>query len=152
MSSAERFTKSESARHTGCRAQEPYFILCSKIRIISNHRADIFHCCLLAVKFPSFGTAGLWNYQNLLLVRTSNWSKSNQNLLAWKFTFFLVLEENIYCGHSLDASETNEYPYRFFRCTSNEYPQHKFSSRNKKNIYPIIWIIFLFRGMKVLDN
>ena len=39
--------------------------------------------------------------------------------------FFLFLHENICCGYSL------EVPHRG---TSNEYPQHMFSWRNKKNI------------------
>ena len=38
---------------------------------------------------------------------------------------FLFLDENICCGHSLEAPR---------RGASNEYPQHMFSSRNKKNI------------------
>ena len=36
------------------------------------------------------------------------------------YFFFLFLKENIYCGYSLEAP------------LSNEYPQHMFSSRNKK--------------------
>ena len=39
--------------------------------------------------------------------------------------FFLFLHENICCGYSLEAP---------CRGTSNEYPQHAFSWRNKKNI------------------
>ena len=42
--------------------------------------------------------------------------------------FFLFLDENICCGYSLEAPH---------RGASNEYPQHMFSSRNKKNI---MWI------------
>ena len=38
--------------------------------------------------------------------------------------FFLFLDENICCGKSLEAPQG----------ASNEYPQHMFSSRNKKNI------------------
>ena len=45
---------------------------------------------------------------------------SNQNIFAQKLTFSLFLEENICCGYSL------EVPHRG---TSNEYPQHMFSSR-----------------------
>ena len=41
---------------------------------------------------------------------------------------FLFLNENICCGCSLEAPR---------RGASNEYPQHMFSSRNKKNI---MWI------------
>ena len=40
-------------------------------------------------------------------------------------TFFLFLQENICSGHSLEAPH---------RGTSNEYLQHMFSRRNKKNI------------------
>ena len=39
--------------------------------------------------------------------------------------FFLLLDENICCGYSLEAPR---------RGTSNEYPQHMFSSRNKTDI------------------
>ena len=38
---------------------------------------------------------------------------------------FLFLYKNICCGYSLEAPR---------RGTSNEYPQHMFLSRNKKNI------------------
>ena len=39
--------------------------------------------------------------------------------------FFLFLDENICCWYSLEAPR---------RGTSNEYPQHMFSLRNKKDI------------------
>ena len=39
--------------------------------------------------------------------------------------FFLFLEKNICCGYSLEGPQQG---------ASNEYPQHMFSSRNKKNI------------------
>ena len=39
--------------------------------------------------------------------------------------FFLFLNENICCGYSLEAPH---------RGTSNEYPQHMFLLRNKKDI------------------
>ena len=43
--------------------------------------------------------------------------------------FFLFLHENIiYCGYSLEVPQWG---------TSDEYPQHMFSWRNKKNIYLI---------------
>ena len=42
--------------------------------------------------------------------------------------FFLFLNENICCGYSLEVPR---------RGTSDEYPQHMYLSRNKKNI---IWI------------
>ena len=38
---------------------------------------------------------------------------------------FLFLDENICCGYSVEVPQ---------RGASNEYPQHMFSSRNKKNI------------------
>ena len=38
---------------------------------------------------------------------------------------FLFLNKNICCGYSLEAP---------WRGASNEYPQHVYSSRNKKNI------------------
>ena len=40
--------------------------------------------------------------------------------------FYLFLYENICCGYSLEAPH---------RGASNEYPQHMFLGRNKKNIY-----------------
>ena len=40
--------------------------------------------------------------------------------------FFLLLDENLCCGYSLEAPQ---------RGASNEYPQHMFSASNKKN-YP----------------
>ena len=53
--------------------------------------------------------------------------------------FFLFLHENICCGFSLEVplheniccGYSLEVPWRG---TFNEYPQHKFSWRNKKNI------------------
>ena len=38
---------------------------------------------------------------------------------------FLFLHENICCGYSLEVPHQS---------TSNEYPQHTFSCRNKKNV------------------
>ena len=46
--------------------------------------------------------------------------------------FFLFLHENICCGYSLEVPQWG---------TSNEYPQHIFSWRNKKNIYQIPFLI-----------
>ena len=46
--------------------------------------------------------------------------------------FFLFLYENIMLWYSLEAPR---------RGASNEYPQHMFSSRNKKNIYQIPTLI-----------
>ena len=43
--------------------------------------------------------------------------------------FFLFLHENIGCGYSLEVSR---------RDTSNEYPQHMFLWRNKKNYQNIL--------------
>ena len=68
---------------------------------------------------------------------------SNQNLLARKIDVFLFLEENICCGYTLEASQRGAF---------SEYPQHEFSLRNKKNIYLIIWILFLARTMKPLSH
>ena len=42
-----------------------------------------------------------------------------------RFVVFIFLDENICCGYSLEAPR---------RGASNEYPQHMFLSRNKKNI------------------
>ena len=54
--------------------------------------------------------------------------------------FFLLLHENICCGYSLKALRWS---------ASNEYPEHMFCWRNKKNIY---MIPFLSRPMLVLIN
>ena len=43
--------------------------------------------------------------------------------------FFLFLHKNICCGYSLEVPQ---------RGTSNEYPQHTFSWRNKKNINTVL--------------
>ena len=53
---------------------------------------------------------------------------------------FLFLHENVCCGYSLEAPHWG---------TSNEYPQHMFSWRNKKNILwipPLIYsyVIYMF--------
>ena len=54
-----------------------------------------------------------------------------------KIIVFLFLNENIYCGYSSEVPRWG---------ASNEYPQHMFSSRNKKNIiqitlaYVAIWL------------
>ena len=52
----------------------------------------------------------------------------------WKVLIvFLFLHENVWCGYSLEAHWWG---------ASNEYPQHMFSSRNKKNVIwipPLIW-------------
>ena len=49
--------------------------------------------------------------------------------------FFLFLDKNICCGYSLEAPH---------RGASNEYPQHMFSLRNKKTIYPIPILIWTY--------
>ena len=46
------------------------------------------------------------------------------------FIFFLFLDENIYCGYSLEAP---------CRGASNEYPQYMFSLRRKK-ITDTFWL------------
>ena len=45
--------------------------------------------------------------------------------------FFLFLDENICCGYSLEAPR---FSYFLTKTASNEYPQHMFLSRNKKDI------------------
>ena len=77
----------------------------------------------------------------MMLTVYTNWTTS-QDLFAWKSTFFLFLKENICSGYSLEACQWG---------TSNEFPQHKFSLRNK-NIYLIIWIFFLARAIKSLSQ
>ena len=44
---------------------------------------------------------------------------------GYPVNIFLFLHENICCGYSLEVPR---------RGTSNEYPQHMFSWRNKKNM------------------
>ena len=46
--------------------------------------------------------------------------------------FFLFLHKNICCGYSLEVPQWG---------TSNEYPQHMFSWRNKENVYLIHLVI-----------
>ena len=57
---------------------------------------------------------------------------------------FLFLNENICCGYSLEVP---------WRGTSNEYPQHMFLSRKKKNI-DTFWLIknALSRAMVTIPN
>ena len=57
----------------------------------------------------------------------------NQKLLI----FFLCLHENICCGYSLEAPH---------RGASNEYPQHMFSWKNKKNIFLIPLLSGVMKG------
>ena len=61
-----------------------------------------------------------------------------------------LIDKNICCGYSLEVPHWG---------TSNEYPQHMFSLRNKKDIssfrmkkvpYLLLWIISTFRLKKVL--
>ena len=75
------------------------------------------------------------NSQNPL----SQWELLAQNIDI----FFLFLEENIRCVYSLEVPRWG---------TSNEYPQHMFSSKNKQNIYLKIWTLFLARVMKSLSQ
>ena len=60
-----------------------------------------------------------------LAKKCENIAKSRQKMIPVSFLF---LHENLCCGYSLEAPR---------RGASNEYPQHKFSWRNKKNI---MWI------------
>ena len=86
--------------------------------------------------------AGMWKSNFITSPWSSKWSKSTcptKIYLPKNWHFLLFLEENICCWYSLEAPH---------RGTSNEYPQHMFSLRNKislrnkKNIYLIIWILF----------
>ena len=47
---------------------------------------------------------------------------------GYQVNIFLIFPQNICCGYSLEAPR---------RGASNEYPQHMFSWRNKKNINTI---------------
>ena len=70
---------------------------------------------------------------------------SKQDLLARKLSFFLISQRtHICCGYSLEA------PY--WGASNEYYPQHMFSSRNKKNIYLKIWILSLARSMNYLSQ
>ena len=104
---------------------------------------DVFKAAWWVISSVGLGqwsgsTLGLWKYQILLLVHGQI---NGQNPFAQprvtcpKLTFFWFLKENICCGYSLETSQWG---------TSNGYPQHMFSLGNKKkNIYLIIWILFL---------
>ena len=57
--------------------------------------------------------------------------------------FFLFLNENVCCGYSLEVP---------WQCASNEYPQHIFLLRNKKDIssfrmkkvpYLLLWVLHI---------
>ena len=56
---------------------------------------------------------------------------------------FLFLNKNICCGYTLEAPR---------RGASNEYPQHMFSSRNKKNIMWIPTLIYSYKRGQFLTN
>ena len=95
------------------------------------------HWLLKRLLKSSWIKAGVRNYQILLFVHgQSKWSKSTCPTKIIDI-FFLFVKENICCGYSLEAPHW---------VASNEYPQYMFSSRNKKNIYLIIWILFLARN------
>ena len=59
--------------------------------------------------------------------------------------FFLFLDENICCGYSLETP---------CQGASNEYPQHMFSSSNKKTIYlgPVVQsVVSLMNSLRVIS-
>ena len=71
--------------------------------------------------------------------QTGKWSKSTcptKIYLPKNWEFFLFFEENIFCGYSLEVALLMS--------------THMFSSRNKKNIYLIIWILFCQSYLKLL--
>ena len=77
-----------------------------------------------------------------LLAKWSLLSSRDKGLLLFVFfkqivlTFFLFCHNNIGCGYPLKV---------FQRCASNEYPQHKFSLRNKKkNVYLTPHLIYSY--------
>ena len=73
-----------------------------------------------------------WTISNLRTSMVSNRSNRYGSFFIWKMLIsFLFLHENICCGYSLEAPR---------RGASNEYPQHMFLRRNKKNI---MWIPLL---------
>ena len=73
-------------------------------------------------------THNIWFYEEIRKIFTWSHCTKGPFFNPKVLIFFLFLHENICCGYSLDAP---------CRGTSNEYPQHMFSWRNKKNIYRI---------------
>ena len=56
----------------------------------------------------------------------------------WKyFDIFLIFAQNIDCGYTLEPPQ---------RGGSNEYPQSKFWSKNKKNRHTPAYPIFLYKS------
>ena len=92
---------------------------------------DVLHPILYRVPcLPSPSTASLphpLHYDLDFFIATDKALVFIQKMLI----SFLFLDENIHCGYPLEAPR---------RGASNEYPQHMFSSRNKKNI---MWIPYL---------
>ena len=96
---------------------------------------------------------------NITFPRTSKWSKSTcptKIYLPENCHFcFLCFKENICCGYSLEAHQSHMLWYSLEAPqwgASNEYPQHMFSLKNKKNIYLKIWILSLARSMNYFSE
>ena len=69
----------------------------------------------------SLNTSFIWSY----VIKELSISLLAPDKRRYPQNNFLYLHKNICCGYSLEAPH---------RGTSNEYPQHMFSWRNKKNI------------------
>ena len=82
-------------------------------------------------------------YSNILKISPpKNWKKKNQI----KTDIFHISAQNIDCGYTLEPPR---------RGSSNEYPQSKFLSRNKKNnVYPcksqFYYIKVGFKGVNII--
>ena len=89
-----------------------------------------FHFCI-----SSFSNASIGSKTRNSVFRENNIALDKLLFFNQKvMIFFLFLHKNICCGYSLEAH---------WRGASNEYPQHMFSWRNKKNV---IWIPTLIKG------
>ena len=75
------------------------------------------------------------------------YSKENENFHLKMFDIFLIFAQNIDCGYMLEPPR---------RGGSNEYPQHMFWSKNKKNRYTpanlFYYIKVGFRGYSLHEH
>ena len=111
----------------------------------------------------------IWVILDLWSLKVKNIDKKALKKSTQKYWFFLLLHENVCCGYSLEVPHggaSNEYPQHIFSwrnkkniidleqwiSASNEYPQHIFSWRNKKNIIDLEQWISTWKRDKLRVN
>ena len=109
-------------------AKAGYIRVQQGLDLVLSSTAAILRICTVKLQWLKH----LWNHINFF----QTWKVGATDIALVKALFFnlkvlilfLFLHKNIRCGYSLEAPQLG---------TSNEYPQHMFSWRNKKNIYRI---------------